>query len=77
MKRFQIFILLLSMSLNSFAQTNLSNPLAEKFIRYFNMGNVDTLYTMFSTEMKSAVKKDNLLIIINQIKASMGNLQKS
>src|SRR5690606_1923148 len=65
-----IFILI-----NCFAQeTPPTSALATQFVRYFNAGQADSLYTLLSPEVQNNLPESNVSVVIDQLKSQLGNL---
>lgn len=76
MKNLIITILLLGF-INVYAQEKSTQPLVAKFIRYYNTEQADSLYALFSDEVKTKIPADQAITIIRQLKAPFGNLLSS
>ncbi|MGV3704699.1 MAG: alpha/beta fold hydrolase [Arcticibacter sp.] len=76
MKRFVLLTLLLALLLtNGYAQdTPATRSAAQKFVGYFNAGKSDSLYTLFSDEVKKSISPASLPVLISQLKGQLGAL---
>lgn len=74
----KIIILTLTMTfsiLHCFAQdTAVKRHLANQFVRNYNTDQADSLYTLFSEEVKKSVQRPNVPAIISQLKGQFGKL---
>ena len=61
----------------AFAQHQQTDVLAEKFVKYYNTTQTDSLYSLFSEDVKKALPLSNLGLVIQQFKGPLGNLLKS
>jgi len=61
----------------AFTQHLPTDALAEKFVRYYNNTQPDSIYPLFSEEVKKALPLSNLGAVIQQFKGPLGNLLKS
>ena len=61
----------------AFSQHRPTDALAEKFVRYYNNTQPDSIYPLFSEEVKKALPLSNLGAVIQQFKSPLGNLLKS
>jgi len=69
MKYFLLSLLFSSLLTESFSQQNRpTDVLAEKFVRYYNAEQTDSMYTLFSDEVKKALPQISVLPTIHQIK---------
>jgi pimeloyl-ACP methyl ester carboxylesterase len=79
MKRSAFFVLVLLFTLKTFAQAEPANFTAAmaKFTRFYNQGQVDSIFNMFSPEMKTALPLESFKPTTQQLKAQYGNLVKT
>jgi len=61
----------------AFAQHQQTDVLAEKFVKYYNTTQTDSLYSLFSEDVKKALPLSNLGLAIQQFKGPLGTLLKS
>jgi pimeloyl-ACP methyl ester carboxylesterase len=73
---FLTFILLLTLSTARSQNKTANDAFAAKFISYYNSGQADSLYAMFSDEVKQAMPLKRLGLFLQQYKG-FGNLIKS
>ncbi|PTT03883.1 hypothetical protein DBR11_01115 [Pedobacter sp. HMWF019] len=77
MKR--LFCVLLLGTITFFARgQNVSDQLVvDKFLRYFNSSQADSLYTLFDPQMQTVLNVEKTKAMINQIKGKLGQIVKS
>lgn len=64
--------------MNGYAQeTTVTKKLADNFVSYYNAGQADSLFTLFSDEVKKQLAAEKVPALIGQLKAQLGKLTKS
>jgi len=79
MKKTAYFIIVLFFTVKTFAQAEPANYTAAlaKFKHYYNNNRPDSIFTMFSAEMKAALPLDNFRPTTLQLKSQYGDLVKT
>jgi pimeloyl-ACP methyl ester carboxylesterase len=79
MRKILFFILTALFTTSLYAQTGPANYTAvvNKFKQFYNSDQPDSVFTMFSAEMKSALPLDKWASTTSQLKAQLGDLQKA
>ena len=79
MKKTAYFIIVLFFTVKTFAQAEPANYTAAlaKFKQYYNNNRPDSIFTMFSPEMKAALPLDNFRPTTLQLKSQYGDLVKT
>ncbi|HEY8930077.1 MAG TPA: alpha/beta hydrolase [Mucilaginibacter sp.] len=79
MKRITFFIVALLVTLRAIAQAEPANYMAAvtRFTQYYNHDQPDSIFTMFSPEMKAALPLSNFKPTTLQLKSQYGNLLKT
>lgn len=76
MKKVVFFIFSILITASSYAQAEPANyaVAAKKFKQFYNNGQVDSIFAMFSAELKAALPLDNFRITTGQLKNQLGPL---
>jgi hypothetical protein len=73
--RYTLHILLSLFSFGAFAQEKQANKIAvEKFIAYYNASSYDSIYAMFSPEMKGALPEEKTNEFLSSVKQNYGSI---
>lgn len=72
-----MFALIFSLMSGYSQETAVTKKLAANFVNYYNTDQADSLFTLFSDEVKKQMPPANVPALINQLKGQFGKITKS